>query len=190
MLELAKLLLQRSLADRDGQHRTYSLLLDMNQIFESYICRLLQRLQTPTRRVQLQASGKSLLLQNGKKRFLLRPDAVVYESGQCETVLDTKWKQLDPDAWNHGIKQSDIYQMYAYTREYNSRRTILLYPRSSIFKQAAGGPEDNSIIHLPLGIYHFPPNGDPEPALEIHAIDIACNNREVLRQLSQIINLV
>ena len=43
--------------------------------------------------------------------------------------MDTKWKLLcDNPVKNYGISQSDMYQMYAYSRRYNVERVILLYP--------------------------------------------------------------
>lgn len=42
--------------------------------------------------------------------------------------MDTKWKLLSEKNNNYGISQSDIYQMYAYNKKYDSRNVTLLYP--------------------------------------------------------------
>jgi 5-methylcytosine-specific restriction enzyme subunit McrC len=44
--------------------------------------------------------------------------------------LDTQWKLLSDNAWNYGISQADMYQMYAYSKKYKADRIVLLYPHS------------------------------------------------------------
>ena len=43
-------------------------------------------------------------------------------------MLDTKWKLLSPQWHNYGISQADMYQMYAYQKEYSAKQALLLYP--------------------------------------------------------------
>ncbi len=46
--------------------------------------------------------------------------------------MDTKWKRLIDDPYaNYGIAQSDMYQMYAYAKEYETPEIYLLYPRNN-----------------------------------------------------------
>lgn len=43
--------------------------------------------------------------------------------------MDTKWKRLiDKERANYGISQSDMYQMYAYSKKYKTPEIWLLYP--------------------------------------------------------------
>ena len=43
--------------------------------------------------------------------------------------MDTKWKNLFNNAGkNYGIAQTDMYQMYAYSKKYNTPEIWLLYP--------------------------------------------------------------
>lgn len=55
-----------------------------------------------------------------------------YYLGKCEeTIQELKLKekvQLSPQWHNYGISQADMYQMYAYQKEYNAKQTVLLYP--------------------------------------------------------------
>ena len=46
-----------------------------------------------------------------------------------KVLLDTKWKRLFPDRWNFGIAQADMYQAYAYGKEYDIPQTLFVYPR-------------------------------------------------------------
>ena len=43
--------------------------------------------------------------------------------------MDTKWKRLiNNEKANYGISQADMYQMYAYSKKYNTSEIWLLYP--------------------------------------------------------------
>ena len=49
--------------------------------------------------------------------------------GERTVILDTKWKSLvDKEKGNYGISQADMYQMYAYSKKYNTSEIWLLYP--------------------------------------------------------------
>lgn len=78
--------------------------------------------------MHVQAKGK-YLFELPRKQFALRPDLVIEDLNRGErTVLDTKWKLLSPQWHNYGISQADMYQMYAYQKEYAAKQTVLLYP--------------------------------------------------------------
>lgn len=63
--------------------------------------------------------------------FFLRPDIVVtFEDGH-QIIMDTKWKQLiNDERKNYGISQADMYQMFAYSKKYNTPDIWLLYPKT------------------------------------------------------------
>src|SRR5690606_18766014 len=77
LLNLAKRLVRGCVPDRPGAAPTFSLLFDMNSVFEQYIGKLLRRVCPPPFRVQLQATGRSLVSREGRRKFLLRPDIAV-----------------------------------------------------------------------------------------------------------------
>ena len=70
------------------------------------------------------------------KQFRLRPDLVILDksNGKPLAVLDTKWKRLlEPgnalsDGVCRNVSQGDIYQAFAYQREYGAAWSALLYP--------------------------------------------------------------
>ena len=110
-----------------GQPAGFALLFQMNDLFEAFVGRSLQRALAP-RRVRLQARGKYALTdENGDSLFALRPDAVVEADGG-RVVLDAKWKELKQEQGDFGVAPGDIYQMLAYGRAYGAVRVILLYP--------------------------------------------------------------
>lgn len=48
-------------------------------------------------------------------------------------VMDTKWKLLSENTRNYGISQTDMYQMYAYSKKYDAEKIVLLYPQPEGF---------------------------------------------------------
>ncbi len=122
-----------------GRAAGFTLLFPMNVLFEKFVGRCLQRaLARQPVRVRLQARGcHALTGADGQSLFALRPDAVIekakdatHEKAKGAVVLDTKWKELDPDKDKEtlGVAQSDVYQMLAYAQSYRASHLILLYP--------------------------------------------------------------
>ena len=110
-----------------GDSLGFTLLFPMNELFEKFIGRSLQRAMYP-QRVALQRREKCALeTMQGAGVFTLIPDVVI-ESEPKPTVLDTKWKRLDSTQKHLGVEQPDVYQMLAYGRAWNAERVILLYP--------------------------------------------------------------
>lgn len=130
LLELCRVFLQgKSFTAFSGGQAALALLFPMERIFESYVATVLRRhLGTKQYRVHVQAKGK-YLFELPRKQFALRPDLVIEDLNSGEqTILDTKWKLLFPKWHNYGISQADMYQMYAYQKEYQAKQTVLLYP--------------------------------------------------------------
>ena len=106
-----------------GSEEGFALLFAMNDLFEAFVGRCMQAALVP-RSVRLQRYDQHALEEGPPGIFGLRPDIVVDD----DTVVDTKWKRLDPGKPNLGVAESDIYQMLAYARAYRARHLVLLYP--------------------------------------------------------------
>lgn len=116
--------------------------------------------------VSNQDKGKYLFMVP-KKQFGLRPD-IVMTKGDRIIILDTKWKNLVNNVnKNYGISQSDMYQMYAYSKKYKTSEIWLLYPINS-----------EMYNHFPIQF----DNGDGT-TIKLHFIDMKNmeNNLTVLR---------
>ena len=133
VLRFCRLILQeRSPTVRAGSERSFSLLFDMNRVFEDFVAAFLKKQVIPQLdgyRLYPQAKTKQLpLMKSGDKNVLtLKPDILIEAAGR-RFVLDTKWKQLSDEGARGGVGTDDLYQLYAYTRRYNCRRSVLLYP--------------------------------------------------------------
>jgi len=56
------------------------------------------------------------------------------EHEQRKIIIDTKWKLLKNEPRkNYGISQSDMYQMYAFAKKFNTKEIVLIYPKTEIF---------------------------------------------------------
>lgn len=132
---LAKLILENSTMDTStGKENGFSILFEMNYLFEEYIGVLLKEvLEYENTIVNTQEKAEYLLWNKNRNRneIALKPDIVIYNDEKAEVIIDTKWKAAALD--NKEIySQSDIYQMYAYITTYTEcKRCILLYPKIS-----------------------------------------------------------
>ena len=125
----------RSFTTFSGDNSSSALLFPMEKLFESYVAQSLRKVLP---------EGWSMLCQEKKhylfeklnddkyRRFSLIPDIVLRFNNDKEkrtVILDTKWKRLNnKKVCNYGISQSDMYQMYAYSKKYGTKEIWLLYP--------------------------------------------------------------
>lgn len=136
LLVLAKLILGNRNPDlgrsAQGNRNTYSLVWDMNVLFEEYVGRLTQGMLKPKMfRVELQERASIYLAQEATTRqnaFLLKPDILVRLDRKPWVVADTKWKRLDSRQANLGVSEADVYQVLAYANRYETDRAVLIYP--------------------------------------------------------------
>ena len=118
-VEAAMMLLRHYRSDiRTGRHPLIAILFDMNLLFEEYVFRQLAGLRKEGLQVYRQASRPFW------QRRYLRPDIVLeYEDNRY--VLDTKWKVLRRASPN----MEDLRQMFVYTRYFDARHGVLVYPQ-------------------------------------------------------------
>jgi 5-methylcytosine-specific restriction enzyme subunit McrC len=127
-LELARLIILNYSPDiATGKEKMVSLLFDMNELWEIYI---LKQLQKTCEGTDVEVSGQE------SKSFWgynsLRPDIVI-RKGDKAYVIDTKWKKPK----NNTASVSDLRQMYTYCRFWDAEKAMLLYPgevRGNYFK--------------------------------------------------------
>lgn len=111
-----------------GSEVGLALLFPMEKLFESFVAAKLRKLIESSSSMCTQDRRYSLF-DKPSRSFLLCPD-IVLEDGEHTVLLDTKWKLLSDNARNSGISQSDMYQMYAYSKKYEADKIILVYPQS------------------------------------------------------------
>lgn len=133
LVALARMLVDAATPDTRGNEETFALLFDMNRVFEQYVGELLRLRVCPRLglRTELQVSGQPLLVSGSRRCFNLYPDVGIWCGRELLALLDTKWKRLDPDKPYFGVSQADVYQAYAYGKEYRSPLVVLLYPHAS-----------------------------------------------------------
>ncbi len=121
-------LMDRSFTTLSGSNIARSLLFPMEKLFESYVTQNLKKLIDDLD-WEISAQDKGFYLFDSPRQFALRPDIVITRKDGSKVVLDTKWKSLvNNPRQNYGISQTDMYQMYAYSKKYNTSEIWLIYP--------------------------------------------------------------
>lgn len=127
-------LMDKSFTTFSGSTTSRALLFPMESVYESYVAQQMKKVMEPEGwSVSCQDRGHYLFTEP-RHQFALRPD-IVMEKDERRVVLDTKWKRLiNNERINYGISQSDMYQMYAYSKKYNTSEIWLLYPLNDEMK--------------------------------------------------------
>ena len=128
-------LLNKSFTTFSGNNKSRALLFPMEKVYESYVAKYLKKiLEEVGWEVSIQDKSYYLFTEP-RLQFALRPD-IVCKHGKRTIIMDTKWKKLvNNERINYGISQSDMYQMYAYSKKYTSSEIWLLYPLNDEMKE-------------------------------------------------------
>ncbi|WP_128548515.1 McrC family protein [Larkinella soli] len=123
-----------------GENQCLTLLFPMDRLFEDYVAAGFRR-YAGEGEVSIQESSRHLVDDHsGVQKFRLRPDIVIRRNGLV-TVLDTKWKRIEPTnpTGNYGLDQADLYQLYAYGKKYGASELVLIYPAGESFRSPLNG---------------------------------------------------
>jgi 5-methylcytosine-specific restriction enzyme subunit McrC len=148
-IEIARLLLLNYHPDvSGGKNNVLALMFDMNILFESYIAKKLKCVATKQGyKVKLQAN--KLFWRGASGGKYLRPDIIV-EKGTETWILDTKWK-IPKD---NKPADEDLKQMYAYSHQFDGKKTYLVYPEHDSSKSVSGSFQNSlSQIKLPSDLH-------------------------------------
>lgn len=179
LLNLARLLLsERFQTSTSGASSGFSLLFDMNVLFEEYVGRLIGRaLAGSGLRVSLQGGRLHCLTDEatGQRLFRTKPDILIRDSCRVIHVIDTKWKRISSrvDDPKRGVGQADVYQMMAYGRLYQASRLTLLFPHHAGLE----GRDGRQAIHR---------IGGDEAWLETASFDVS-HGRNALERLRRLL---
>ena len=99
-----------------GKSEVLALLFPMEKLFESYIAKHVKKIFSDSFTIRTQVKEKSLF-DEPKNSFMLKPD-ILLESSDEKIIFDTKWKL--------NISESDMYQMFAYSKRYNAKKIFIL----------------------------------------------------------------
>jgi 5-methylcytosine-specific restriction enzyme subunit McrC len=128
------MILEGQAADvKGGQVETFSLLFDMDQVFERFIAafvrsEVIPRIDSAAAQAQGVGDRRYLLRDTeGPGMLHLKPDLLV-KRGHQTLIIDTKWKRLEANKLAHP-SNDDLYQLYAYLHRYECKNAYLLYPK-------------------------------------------------------------
>lgn len=152
VLKWSKVFLKnKSFSTFTGQTKSRALLFPMEYVYESYVSQELKKVMIPAGfNVSTQDKGY-YLFSKPRPQFALRPDIVLRKDSSV-IVMDTKWKNLvDNPNGNYGIAQSDMYQMYAYSKKYKAKNIWLLYPVNDEMreqKEITFKSDENTVVNI------------------------------------------
>jgi 5-methylcytosine-specific restriction enzyme subunit McrC len=131
-LLLARMILEQQMPRlRSGETTVFSLMFDMNVLWERYVVAVFRRAARSTPIAVDAQSTRPFWRAAGMSARTIRPDIILRDKGrpsEAALVVDTKWKRLEPG----GPKDADLRQMFVYGELLRCERAMLLYP-------AAGG---------------------------------------------------
>lgn len=129
-------LLNKSFSTFSGDTSSRAILFPMEKVFEAYVGQKVRHVLSEINYdVSVQDTGYYLFNQQGRGVFSLRPDIVITREDSSRIIMDTKWKRLiNDEGKNYGISQVDMYQMFAYSKKYNTPDIWLLYPKTKEVK--------------------------------------------------------
>ncbi len=120
---------------------SYSIMFDMNKLFEEFIGEFIRRnFKEEIQEIKTPKANKYVFskpVADKFSRFQLQPDIFIrFKNGKI-LIIDTKYKELKQDKINYGVSQSDIYQMVMYGLRYfddnavkeEKKKIVLLYPQ-------------------------------------------------------------
>lgn len=172
-VEMAELfILNSSINLNSKDFHTFSLIFDMNTLFEEFIGNIVKNHKdeifgNENLNVHLQHTKHYLLRaakiedsqgtedsfnfsvdKNNRGAFRLIPDIAVLKENKPYLIIDTKYKKLDQTKPYSNISQSDIYQMFAHLKKYDCKKGILLYPKYNEEIKETFYIDNKTILHI------------------------------------------
>ncbi len=175
LLMLARLFLSnQTLVAKSGRHDSWTILIDMNVLFEEFIAKALREgLKDSSYQVVTQGPQDKFVrnVEDDRTVFLTKPDISIMQDERVLKIADTKYKKLIEDDTKYGVSQSDLYQtdlyqMFAYSRKYHTRDITLIYPKTN-------GVQPHT-LELP-----------DETRVNIRSIDLGRNIRKEIKLIEQ-----
>lgn len=130
-------LMNKSFTTFAGNTTARALLFPMEKVFEAYVAQNMKQAFNDME-WEISTQDKGYYLFDTPRKFALKPDIVITcrDDNDRQIILDTKWKSLiDNPNKNYGISQTDMYQMYAYSKKYKTPEIWLLYPENEEMKK-------------------------------------------------------
>ena len=128
-IEIAAMLLLNYRPDiSTGHNHVLAILFDMNDLWEEYIYRQLNRHKPTNWIISAQSSKNFWKFSESNSSKTIRPDIVIHnQTNNVKVVLDTKWKIPD----NNIPSDVDLKQMFVYNEYWNGQNALLVYPNAS-----------------------------------------------------------
>jgi len=133
---LARLILGRQNPDLvRGDEHVFSILFDMNELWEKAIFARLKHECAKTSNIEIRSQRKKVFWNsNDGLEKTIRPDILIFQQNVPPIIIDTKWKVLK----NSEPSDQDLRQIFAYEALWNSYSGVLLYPQTGCLQDVKG----------------------------------------------------
>lgn len=129
LINLAKILFYKKQPGISaGKSQTISFVVPLNLLFENFFLTVLKSVYSNSHKVLFQKGQYLAKDISGTNRFQIKPDFVIINGNNTETILDTKFKNPYDKDGNISISSSDIYQMCTYALSFQCQKIYLVYP--------------------------------------------------------------
>jgi 5-methylcytosine-specific restriction enzyme subunit McrC len=126
-IEIAAMLLLNYRPDiSSGNNQVLAILFDMNDLWEEYIYRQLQRHILPGWHLEPQDEKHFWSSKRFRRKKHIKPDIVI-KSANSVVILDTKWKLPEDDI----PADNDLKQMFVYNEYWDGLTAVLFYPHAA-----------------------------------------------------------
>lgn len=151
VFNLAKLLLFGNSTILDSKNlESFSLMFDMNKLFEEFIFEFMKN--NLGDKFQIRSENPQKRVFTEQPFFNMKPDITVYENKDCKVIIDTKYKHVNSNPKEkYGVSRDDVYQMFIYSQFYNCKDIVLLYPKnlsSHVNVVMNSLPDKNFSLHI------------------------------------------
>ncbi|MCA9459861.1 MAG: hypothetical protein KC550_04920 [Nanoarchaeota archaeon] len=111
------------------------------------------------------------------KYFLKLDITINCNKDNCELIIDTKYKKVnDIKSDKYGVSREDVYQMFVYSKVYNCKNIILLYPKyEKEIENVVFESEFNFKLHI--------------KTVDLH-IDLIKDKEKLKRELNTLLNII
>ncbi|MBK7302650.1 MAG: restriction endonuclease [Saprospiraceae bacterium] len=125
-IEIAAMLLLNYRPDiSSGQNHVLAILFDMNDLWEEYIYRQIQRHNNKNWKIEPLEEKYFWQQTNTTRKKSIKPDIVINSNGKT-IIIDTKWKLPEDNI----PSDNDLKQMFVYNEYWDGITAILLYPHA------------------------------------------------------------
>ena len=159
-----------------GDEVTYSFLVPLNQLYEKYLFKVLENYAPENMNIKYQGPTRFMANVESKNYMLLKPDITISIDNNVRYIIDAKYKDVVDVENKLMVKQSDVYQMLAYSVSYECDRIALVYPKFL-------DDESNKMLVSQITINNY----DKKVTISVIRVDLEADSDDIAKELYSVL---